>query len=230
MKIKYYLNIDSNGRSTLFVTGRYEFWLNKVKLNISPPLGTEIFSLEDEIEADSINLGFDFIEAKDFEDVLRKMMNKRTINDMGIHDCNLNIKSDFCLTLNHLYIGNNVNINMTLWNIIVNEVTFLSLKTFKGCFPPSIPSVRELTIWDDKNGVNEYLKVFSNISKLSLTNSNIEVLDLKLVLKLKEAHLAYCRKLKNVEVNEKNEIVKIIVKHCKNYIPTDKLKNIIINL
>ncbi|MCS3556463.1 hypothetical protein EDF66_103381 [Sphingobacterium sp. JUb20] len=39
MCIKYYLNTDDSGISTVFVTGRSEYWLEKVRLEISPPLG-----------------------------------------------------------------------------------------------------------------------------------------------------------------------------------------------
>ncbi|MGA6121696.1 hypothetical protein [Sphingobacterium anhuiense] len=231
MCIKYYLNTDDSGISTVFVTGRSEYWLEKVRLEISPPLGKEIVNIDDYIDLEqTIGLGFDFVNSEDFQVIFIKMTKNRFIKDLGFHNCHIDLKFDCCLTLDHLYIGENVNIDMTSWNIITNKITLLSLKTFKGYFSSSIPSVEKLTIWDDKDRLTEVLKVFYNIKTLSLTNSNIEDLDLNHLLRLIEANLAYCKKLKTIEANKQHEIKKIILRRCNKYIPSKEMKNLVIRI
>lgn len=87
-----------------------------------------------------------------------------------------------------------------------------------------------MTIWDDKDRLTEVLKVFYNIKTLSLTNSNIEDLDLNHLLRLIEANLSYCKKLKTIEANKQHEIKKIILRRCNKYIPSKEMKNLVIRI
>jgi len=227
MKIKYYLNTNEEGCTTLSVTSRSEYWLNEVELNTSPSLGTEIFDLEKDINNDSISIGFDGVEANIFRYVIEHINIQRSIKILAIHNSDIEIDLTLSLNLDHLIIGLNNNINMSKWNINAREITFYSLKTFKGILPNSFSIVEKLTVWDDKNRINDLLKLFVLITELKITNSNIEELDLKSLKQLKMAHLAHLNKLVNIEIPSPNKLERIIVEKCKKYIPTDEIKNTI---
>lgn len=227
IQVKYYKTQNENNSVGLFITSRTEYWLERVRLSIHPPLGEEINCLFDDIQNVSIILGFDKIDSDIFNSVITEISKKNVITDLGIHNSVINVNLDSTLLVDKLYIGESTTMDLDSAQIDAKEITFLSLKTFKGFFLSKFPNVQSLTIWEDKNRINELLEVFFNIKELILTSSNVEILDFKLVMRLNNVDLRYCNKLTSIEVGAKHKIQRLIVQKSKNYFPSINLQHIV---
>lgn len=230
MEIKYYvINDDLKGISSLLVTSRFEYWQNRVKLQISPPIGAEIFNLED-IKFKSISIGFDAVDAKTFQSVMDWVeSHKCSISDMGISECNLTNISKKKLYLNRLAIEENVYMNLSDFEFRVLEVHFLSLKTFKGNFTSDFSSVEKLIVWHDKDKSDELVQQFKNITSLSITHSNVQKLSFLHLKNISRIELAYCRNLKSIFFDPSQKAIRLMVTKSK-YINKDTIDNPDINL
>lgn len=98
MDVKYYITKYDDGGIGLFVTSRADYWQERCRLRISPPLGEEIAHLKD-VKGQTVVLGFDQIDSKVFNGVVEEVSMLNTIKELAIH--NSKIHMDFTATFSN---------------------------------------------------------------------------------------------------------------------------------
>ncbi|GEM_PF-1695740 len=225
MDIKYYVNTKESSSVSLLVTSRAEYWLNRVKLETTPPIGTEIFDLAKDIKSNSVNITFDNIDSAVFNFVVNEFALSKSICNLAIQNSNIEIGLKLSFCADHLIIGEGCNINMSLWSVNIREFSFLSLRTFKGIFPKNFSSIDKLTIWYINDKLKGVLELFDNISELNIIHGDIKDLNLSLFSKLEKVYLSHLVKLEKIEIDGNTKPMEVIITKCKRYIPSEDIKN-----
>lgn len=223
MDVKYYITKYDDGIG-LFVTSRTDYWQERCRLRISPSLGEEIAHLKD-VKGQTVVLGFDQIDSKVFNGVVEEVSTLNTIKELAIHNSKIHVDFTATLSIDHLYIGEKVALDLHASQIESKEVTFLNLKTFKGRVLSKFPATESLTVWYDRDNINKLIESFYNVQKLVVTHCNVEMLDLGLLSRLTVINLAYCRNLTKINVLEKHSLEIITVQTSKKYVPSIDLQS-----
>ncbi|MFH6951462.1 hypothetical protein ACHRV6_23450 [Flavobacterium sp. FlaQc-51] len=105
-------------------------------------------------------------------------------------------------------------VNLLERNFIgLDEITFLSVKTFKGKILESFIDVKKMILWYESSKSNNILKLFPNLIELQIYNGNLVNLFLTENQKLKKLQLHNLPKLEIVK--KPDGLEELIVERCK---------------
>lgn len=132
---------------------------------------------------------------------------------VSIHNSTLDLK-EVEINTRHLIIGDKVKVNLLERNFSgLDEITFLSVKTFKGIIQEPFIYVKKMILWYENSKSNDILKLFPNLIELQIYNGNLVALILKENQKLKKLELHNLPKLQTVQ--KPDNLEELIVERCK---------------
>lgn len=95
------------------------------------------------------------------------------------------------------------------------DISFLSVKTFKGRIMNKIESVEKLILWYENKKSNVILSMFPNLKEFYIYNGSIVELNLMENPLLERLQLHRCTKMEKVVLNPSIQLKKVVVEACK---------------
>lgn len=209
-------NIYYNPKNqTLFVTSNFDEIQRNMDLGIDPRIDYLKLSVSDIGKFIIKGIGFDKIDNQYFQSI-KGILSTHRFEGVAFHHTNIDL-SGINIDTDHIVIGDNCNLNLSSLSIKnLNEITFLSLKTFKGTIMDKIDSVKKITLWYTGAKSNTFLSIMPNLEVVEINHGSMISLDLLGNASIRILQLHYCRKLEKVLLNPRHNFEKVIIEGCKN--------------
>lgn len=200
MDAKIYINDQSD----ILITTRIDYWIEKIKLGIFPEQNYLLIDEEDVLNNKNlVNISFDKIVTTNINYFLELFKNNSDNQVIAFHECKSKEINRYYAK--HLVVGEKCILPINVENSeTVEEITFLSLKTFKGKVTSLIYNVKTLNVWNDKGKLNEIVLAFIDLRVLKIYNSDVQILDLTQFLNLVSVEIYNCKKLEIINFSENN--------------------------
>lgn len=210
MENNIYYNPENNG---VFVTSNYAEIQKRMDLGIDPKVAYRKISVSDFDSFTIKSIGFDGVDNLYFQGI-KDIFANHEFEAVAFHASVADL-SDVVLNVKHLVVGDNSKINIAEESFRnLEEITFLSVKTFKGKILDKIGSVTKLILWYENSKTNAILSMFPNLKELYIYNGSLIQLDLTANALLERLQLHRCLKLEKVNVPFDNHLQKVIVESC----------------
>jgi hypothetical protein len=208
-----YYNVNKKG---LIVTNNFEEIQKKMDLGIFPKSTYIKVEIQDLFKFDFKTISLNNINSFDFE-AFKSIFSKYSFQIISIHNSIIDLE-DVEINTRHLIIGDKVKVNLLERNFKgLDEITFLSVKTFKGMFFEPFMNVKKLILWYENSKSNDILKLFPNIIEFQIYNGSLVDLFLTENRKLKKLQLHNLPKLQKIGIKP-DELEELIVERCKKLI------------
>ncbi len=196
-------------------------------LGISPKINYQQITFNDLDHYNFKNIAFDKIENTYFQSI-KKLFSKYLFEVIAFHETTADL-SDTVINVEHLVVGDKSKFNLSE-NSFKNlkEVTFLSMKTFKGKIFDKFQEVEKLVVWHENQKSNTILENFPNLKELHIYNGSIVELNLNENQKIEQLELYRCTKMEKIILPPITHLKKVIIKDCKK-LDTSNLHEIRIN-
>lgn len=158
-------------------------------------------------------IGFDKVD-NDYFQTIKEIFSKYHFETVAFHETTADL-SDIVLDVDHLIVGDKSKINLSEKNFKnLEEITFLSVKTFKGKILDKFESVKKLILWYENKKSNNILESFPNLKEFYIYNGSIVELDLSENPHIERLQLHRCIKLEKVILPTNIHLKKVIVEAC----------------
>jgi len=210
MNFSIYFNTDEKD---LLVTSNFEEFQKRMDLGIFPKstyIQTDIDGLS-KLDFQIITLYN--VKTLDFQ-YFKNIFLEYSFQIVAIHNSTLDFE-DMIIITKHLVIGEKVKVNLLERNFSgLCEITFLSVKTFKGIIQEPFINVKKLILWYENSRSNDILKHFPNLIEFQSFNGSTVDLSLSENRKLKILHLHNFPKLESIDIKP-DDLEELIVYGCK---------------
>lgn len=170
------------------------------------------------------DLAFDEIENDYFQDI-KKIFSLQKYNGVVFRNTNV-ILGGTVLNVDHLLIGENSKINISQKNFKdLSQITFLSVKTFKGKILDVFTGVEKLTLWYENKKTNDIISLFPKLKELYIYNGTMPDLDLTKNHFIKILNLHRCIRLEKVILHKEIHLKEVIIEAC-NKLDISNLTNV----
>ncbi|WP_166919758.1 hypothetical protein [Flavobacterium poyangense] len=205
-----YFNVNEKG---LIVTNNFEEIQKKMDLGIRPKSTYIKVEIQDLFKFNFLTITFNDINPINFQ-TFKSIFSKHSFQAIAFYNSIIDLE-DVIINTKHLVIGDKVKVNLLERNFIgLNEITFVSVKTYKGIILESFMNVKKLILWYENNKSNDILNLFPNIVELQIYNGSLVDLFLTENRKLKKLQLHNLPKLQRVEIKP-DDLEELIVERCK---------------
>ncbi|MGD1319266.1 hypothetical protein [Chryseobacterium sp. 2R14A] len=159
------------------------------------------------------SFGFEKVN-NDYFQSIKEIFSKYHFEAVAFHETTADL-SDVILDTEHLIIGDKSKINLSEKNFKnLKEITFLSLKTFKGKILDKFEKVEKLILWYENQKSNIILENFPNLKEFYIYNGSIVELNLTENQSIERLQLHRCTKLEKVVLPPKIQLKKVIIEAC----------------
>mgnify|MGYP000978064372 CR=1 FL=1 len=195
--------------ANLLITSNFSKWKKNITLGIYPNTKFEKIDFSELAKFEFNGISFDEIDNVYFQ-TIKSVFDKHTLDYIAFHYTQVDL-SAIMINVNHLVIGEKAYINLAASSFKqLTEITFLSLKTFKGKVLHQFESVEQLVIWYEGRKVNEILPMFPNLKHLEINNGSLVELDLATNRMLETLSLHRCMKLEKVILDPSINLKKVV--------------------
>ncbi|MGC4040311.1 MAG: hypothetical protein QM710_05875 [Flavobacterium sp.] len=213
MDFNLYFDSNDNG---LLATTKFDELEKKMELGIFPKSDYIKVSIADVKAFKPQSVAFDGVNDPHFQSI-KAIFSDYVFESVAIHNSTIDLDNTI-ISCKHLIIGDNVKMDLNQSNFInIKEVTFLSVKTYKGKISGLFTTVSKLLLWYENSKSNNILAEFPNLEELHIYNGSLTTLVLYGNQKINTLHLHNCPKLKELDINPDN-LEELIIERCKNLI------------
>ncbi|CAA7193829.1 hypothetical protein [Chryseobacterium potabilaquae] len=186
-------------------------WMN---LGVNPKVEYIPISISDLNKYTFKGIGFEKVSNEYFQSI-KEIFSEYKFDDVCFHESTVDL-SDVIFDVRHFVIGDKSNINLSEKNFKnLEEVTFLSLKTFKGKIVTKLNSVKKIVLWFENKKGNTLLSHFPRLKELHIFNGSEVELDLVENKDIENLRLGNLPKLEKIIFNSETVIKKAIIENCK---------------
>lgn len=203
----------SSNESGLLITSKFEKWQRNMALGVFPVTKFNEIDLA-EVKRHTIKtIAFDEVAHLSFE-CLSEIFSQSAFDSIAFHQTTIDL-SGVTINCNHLIVGEKSKIDIqNLYFKNVNEITFLSLKTFKGKVLDKLNSVEKLVIWHDNKKLNDMLPLFPNLKSIQVNHGSATQLNLSANAWLEILSLHLCHKLEKIDLHPTNILKEVVIENC----------------
>lgn len=197
----------------LLITSDFEEIQKWMDLGVNPQINYKKITIS-EIENYNIkDIGFYKID-NDYFQSIKEIFSKYNFEAIAFHETTADL-SDIVLDVEHLIVGDKSKINLSEKNFKnLKEITFLSVKTFKGKILDKFETVEKLILWYENKKSNDVLENFPKLKEFWINNGSIVELDITQNLYLEILELHRCLKMEKVILPTDIHLKKVIVEAC----------------
>ncbi len=207
MDTKIYYIPSSQG---ILITSDFAEIQNRMDIGMDPIIEYKQIELSDLKQYIIRAIGFQKVSAEYFEGI-KEIISKFKFEAIAFHETTIDL-SDVILDVEHLIIGDKSKINLSSKNFKnLKEITFLSVKTFKGKLLDTFDTVKKLILWYENKKSNEILLHFNHLKEFYIYNGSIPELDLTHNVEIERLQLHRCLKLEKVLLKPGHNLDYVIV-------------------
>ena len=158
-------------------------------------------------------IGFKKVE-NDYFQKIKPIFSKYKFDIVSFYELDLDF-SEIIIDAQHLIIGDKCKLNLSDENFKdLEEVTFISVKDFKGKVLNELSTVKKAVLWDSTQ--NSLLhKMLPNLTELTVNKGSLTELDLRNHKYLEKLDIHYCPKLERVLLYKDDKLRDVMIENCK---------------
>lgn len=197
----------------ILITSNFEEIQKRMDIGMDPVIDYIKISIGDISQYKIKGFGFDKIDNNYFQSI-KEEISQYKFEAIAFHETTVDL-SDVVLDVEHLIMGNNSKINLSSRNFKnLREITFLSVKTFKGKILDKFEDVKKLILWYENRKSNDVLEKFPNLKEFWINNGSIVELNITPNPFLEILELHRCLKLERVIIPPIVHLNRVIVVAC----------------
>ncbi|AZA89065.1 hypothetical protein EG349_19760 (plasmid) [Chryseobacterium shandongense] len=159
------------------------------------------------------SFGFDKVDNNYFQKI-KDEISKYEFETIAFHESTIDL-SNVVLDAKHLIVGDKSKINLSSNNFKnLKEITFLSVKTFKGKILDKFKKVERLILWYENQKSNIILENFPNLKEFYIYNGSLVQLDLTENPLIERLQLHRALKLEKVILPPTVHLKRVVVEAC----------------
>lgn len=198
----------------LLIKSNFEELQKRMEIGLSPKINYQKIDFSRINSIDIRYVVFDNIIGKDFLQ-FQELFARKYLESVAFHETIANL-SGIKIKAKHLVVGEKSKIDLSSeFFQDVKEITFLSVKTFKGKMKDKFDSVEKVILWYENNKANEIISHFPNLRYFQINNGSLDQLDLSNNTMLESLQLHLCTKLEKVKIAKGHELKEVLVERCK---------------
>ena len=160
------------------------------------------------------SLGFDKVENEYFQSI-KDLFPGLKFETVSFHESSIDL-SNVLIDVKHLLIGEKSKFNISKNNFKgLEEITFLSIKSFKGKVITQLDTVQKAVLWDSTK-TSSLPEMFPNLIKLVINKGALTEVDLRNNKHLEKLEVHYCTKLERILLPDKHKLNEVFIDNCKN--------------
>lgn len=211
MDTKLYYDIKNQG---LLIISDFEEKQKLMDLGVDPKIEYKKINASEIINYKIKNVGFDRIQNELFQ-FIKDIFLGLKLKTVVFHESSVDL-SDTIIDVQHLLIGEKSKIEISSKNFkYLEEITFLSLKSFKGKVLDKFDAVKKAVLWDSTK-IFTLPEMFPNLKELTINKGSLTELDLSNHEDLEKLDVHYCSKLERILVSNNHRLNDIFIENCKN--------------
>lgn len=205
----YYIPIHHG----ILITSNFAEIQRRMDIGMNPKIEYIKISISDLDKYKIKAFGFEKVD-NDYFQSIREEISKYYFETIAFHETTADL-SDIIFNVKHLIIGDKTKINLSAKNFNgLEEITFLSVKTFKGKILEKFNNVEKLILWYENQKSNIILENFPNLREFYIYNGSIVELNLTENPLIERLQLHRALKLEKVILPSTIELKKVIVESC----------------
>lgn len=195
------------------ITNNFAEIQKMMDLGINPKVEYIPITISDFSKYEIRGLGFEKVDNKYFQ-TIKSIFSELKLEVISFYESNIDL-SDVLIDVQHLLIGDKSKVNLSDKNFKnLEEITFLSVKTFKGKISDKFENVKKLTLWYENQKSNIILEQFPNLEEFYIYNGSIVELNLTESPLIERLQLHRCLKMEKVILPPTIHLKKVIVEAC----------------
>lgn len=211
MKSNIYYNIKDQG---LLVTSNFSEEKKWMDLGVNPKIEYKQITIAEIGNYKVVDIGFSKIE-DDYFQKMKGVFSKLKLQAIAFHESSVDL-SDVIIDVQHLLIGERSKVDISTKNFKnLDEITFLSVKSFKGKISDHFVTVRKAVLWDSTK-TSSLHKMFPNLIELTINKGALIELDLRNNKNLEKLDIHLCSKLEHIHLPDNYKLNDVFIENCKN--------------
>lgn len=197
----------------LLITSNFAEIKKWMDVGVNPMIDYKEISISEINNYKIKDIGFDKVD-NDYFQSIKEIFSKYHFETVAFHETTADL-SDIVLDVEHLIMGDKSKINLSEKNFKnLKEITFLSVKTFKGKILDKFKNVEKLILWYENKKANDILEHFPNLKEFYIYNGSIVELNLSKNPHIERLQLHLCIKMEKVILPTDIHLKKVIVEAC----------------
>lgn len=211
MDTNIYYDIEGQG---LLVTSNFAEEKKWMDLGVNPKIEYRKIEISEIDNYKVVDVGFTKVE-DDYFQKMKGVFSKLKLEAVAFHDSSVDL-SDVIIDVQHLIIGEKSKMNISAKNFKnLEEVTFLSVKSFKGKILDQFDTVKKAVFWDSTK-TSSFPELFPNLIELTINKGGLTELDLRNNKDLEKLGVHYCTKLEKILLPNHHKLNDVFIENCKN--------------
>lgn len=211
MDTNIYYDIEGQG---LLVTSNFSEEKKWMDLGVNPKVEYKQIAISEVDNYKVIDVGFIKIE-NDFFQTMNEIFSKLQLQAVAFHESSIDL-ADIIIDVQHLLIGEKSKIDISTKNFRnLEEVTFLSIKSFKGKILDQFDTVKKAVLWDSTK-TSSFPEIFPNLIELTINKGGLTELDLRNNKDIEKLDVHYCTKLEKILLPDDHKLNDVFIENCKN--------------
>ena len=183
-------------------------------LGVNPKIEYIPMTISDFSKYEIRGIGFTKVDNNYFQ-TIKSLFSDFNFNSVAFHNSTVDL-SDVIIDVRELFIGEKSKIDISVKNFKnLEEVTFLSVKTFKGKILDQFDTVKKAIFWDSTK-TYALAEMFPNIKELTVNKGSLTELDLRNNKNLEKLEVHLCSKLEKILLPDDHKLNDIFIENCKN--------------
>lgn len=195
------------------VTSNYAEEKKMMDLGVNPKVNYIPMTISDFSKYEIEGIGFTKVDNSYFQ-TIKSIFSSFKFKGLAFHDSNIDL-SNVTIDVRELFIGEKSKLDISTKNFKgLEEITFLSIKSFKGKVLDQFDTVKKAIFWDSTK--ISLAEMFPNIKELTVNKGSLTELDLRNNKNLEILDVHYCTKLEKILLPAHHKLNDILIENCKN--------------
>lgn len=196
----------------VIVTSNFAEIKKLMDLGVNPKVDYIQITATDFSKYDIRTISFDRVDNNFFKTIVRNVSDLK-LETISFLRSTVDL-SDAVVDAKHLFLGEQSNIDLSPENFInLEELSFLSVKTFKGKLLNKLESIKKAVLWDVTD--SSLIEMLPNLNELTINKGIIQDLDIRQNIKLERLDVHYCSKLLQILLPNNSSLSWILIENCK---------------
>jgi hypothetical protein len=196
------------------ITSNFAEEKKMMDLGVDPKIEYIPITISDFSKYEIRGIGFTKVDNSYFQ-TIKNVFSDFKFKSLAFHDSTVDL-SNVTINVQELFIGEKTKMDISAKNFKnLEEVTFLSIKSFKGKIPDQFDTVRKAVFWDSTK-TSSFPEMFPNLIELTVNKGGLTELDLRNNKKLEKLGVHYCTKLEKILLPDDHKLNDIFIENCKN--------------
>ena len=196
------------------ITSNFDEEKKWMDLGVNPKIEYIPMTISDFSKYEIRGIGFTKVDNSYFQ-TIKSIFSDFNFNSVAFHNSTVDL-SNITINVRELFIGEKSKIDISAKNFRnLEEVTFLSIKSFKGKILDQFDTIKKAVLWDSTK-TSSFPEMFPNLIELTINKGGLTELDLRNNKHIEKLDVHYCTKLEKILLPDDHKLNDVFIENCKN--------------